>query len=347
MKPIINFLEFLFGYVSAAAERFAKATSMPFNIFLNLSRPKKALLCLPLLFAFLLIASITIIFLLLTITLYLMRLVPVLLFKNKYLLIAFTLAPIRVIKDHFPDFFDASIDSTEVNPFKKYTKAQEGMIINLILLSPSKFGEILDSSKDFPPSHPIFSGDILPPILEFIWLSQIRRNFFREAFAYGLMLIIITINVLVIFPYRSYSQLCESFTDDEITSIAVDSFIAFMLLIRYISEMRHSLKSDLEAYLNNLWNKVDFFLILLGCYTLGLDLSFIIDKESHQVREPSIMLKCFLSAFLFICWLRMLEFARGFQTTATLIKLLIRVGKDMFGFLIVLFYMIIAFAISG
>ena len=37
------------------------------------------------------------------------------------------------------------------------------------------------------------------------------------------MLIIITIKVLVIFPDRSYYQLCESFTDDEITSIAVDS----------------------------------------------------------------------------------------------------------------------------
>ena len=99
---------------------------------------------------------------------------------------------------------------------------------------------------------------------------------------------------------------------------------------------------DAKDYFTNLWNIVDMILLLISTITITIDIFSCLDLWSY-----TDILKVFHSFMIFFCFLRLLSYARGFEGSAFMIKLIIQVIIDIRYFLLLLFLFIIALSCSG
>jgi hypothetical protein len=129
-------------------------------------------------------------------------------------------------------------------------------------------------------------------------------------------------------------------------------FYIVVIQIRYknpnISTENKKRKSFFKRFFehfSNMRDILDFMVVTLGITALVSNL-FNIKIEENMNERAIDALKIMNALFFFVSWIRVLVFARGLRITSALIRLLNRVFRDMIGFLIVLFFILIGVALT-
>ena len=95
-----------------------------------------------------------------------------------------------------------------------------------------------------------------------------------------------------------------------------------------------------------LWNYIDWILILITVPAFILNLCDIFLENGLQ-NEAHSAFKSLLSISVFVVYLKLLSFARGFDETAFLVRTLIQVVIDIRFFIFFLFFMMLTLSFSG
>lgn len=210
-------------------------------------------------------------------------------------------------------------------------------------------------------NHPLYKCDIIIDLIEQRWKESFRRVFLKDFTLFSIFLLIICLNTVWIFPYRLRSfdsevigkPNCNSKSSASIILDIVTILIILMIYARneyreiksvFIHNKKYGVLKKILTHYNTIWNVLDTYVILVGLIFCSMDLAFSCRRPSDQQED---VLKVFCSMFFFSSWLRLLDFARGFSKTSTLIRMLIRVIRDMIGFFAVLFFLIVGFALAG
>ena len=237
-------------------------------------------------------------------------------------------------------------------------KAFEEVNFNLYTLQMKKTDviEIFEKYYNLPVTDPLFRRESFRYLVEFFWEKKFFYHFLFKFFIYCIFLTGVCVNILWIYPHRhsSFKFSCNrSFDGWKGLSIYLDFSIIIFLIVyflgnEYLQLFHNKFKTnpwkELKKYITSFWNILDLLLIANGIGACIYDIKGIFDDELFQQEEYTHYMKYSFASFLFFVWMRILDFARGFKLTSTLIRLLIKVFRDMIGFLLVLFFMLVGFA---
>ena len=202
--------------------------------------------------------------------------------------------------------------------------------------------EIFKTVSNFEPTNPIFANKTIIRILEYKWDLYARSYFLLEALWFLIFLSIYLINANYIFVLRVEDLLNGVNSNYYIYAMVID-FVVLGFIIKHIYEECLQLYHfNIKDYITNLWNVVDIILLCISSITITMDIMSCLNLWSY-----TDILKVFHCFTVFFGFLRLLSYARGFEGTAFMIKLIIQVIIDIRNFLMFLFLFIMALSCSG
>ena len=212
------------------------------------------------------------------------------------------------------------------------------LVKNITELSPetSEFwGKLLKLS----PSNPIFNNKNLYTIIKYKRETYGRAIYLKNFTIFSFFFLLYLINFVYLFPDRTNDT--DDVNGGEIVSVIFDIFDLLYFLWYLFSEVKQ-FKIQKSDYFSSLWNIINGILIFGAFSTLLLDIIHIlaIDFDFFPVK---VMIAI---TFLFF-WTRLLSFARGFEGTGFLIRLVEQVVMDMRSFLFMIFLVMLAFSSAG
>ena len=249
----------------------------------------------------------------------------------------------------------------------------ENVDLYICYITPNEFQEFFENLSDFPSTHPIFKNEAFVLLIEHLWINQTKNYFLKDFYIFLLFLILVCINLLWIFPERiSREDLLKEIPKDNsldgsngaqrdtwagyslasvvldlVTIIVIVFFFMLNELKSFLSQSVSGFSNKLKSHFSSFWEWIDLLLIIMGLLSSILDLTYILHPSFYQAEDSLLTIKVLYFIFLLFCWIRILDFARGFKITSALIRLIARVISDMFGFLIVLFITIIGVGLSS
>jgi len=201
-------------------------------------------------------------------------------------------------------------------------------------------GEIFKLISEFDPMNEIFESDAIIKLLEYKWNKYAKKRYFSEAGMFLIFLLIYIINVDFLFISRmgtAVNELTEGHLIFSICSGIIDVII-FIFVFRLINIERNQLKYfGFSGYFSSFWNYITFSLT-----STFLDLISCLDVYSNFD-----LLKSMQSLTIFFAFFRLMSYARGFEGSSFMIKLIIRVIFDIRYFLILMILFIISLSCSG
>lgn len=96
------------------------------------------------------------------------------------------------------------------------------------------------------------------------------------------------------------------------------------------------------SYVKDFWNVIDLLSSVLSFMSMVITLVYWMTTETDYERLRT--LDVIQAHALLIGWLKVLYFLRGLDTTSFIVNMLLKIGRDMISFLIVLFVVLVAFA---
>ena len=214
--------------------------------------------------------------------------------------------------------------------------------------------KIFELVSSYPPTHTVFKSELLIYLVENHWQRRTQSEFRKTFLVYIFFLLLNCFNLMVVFPSRLESPAEQTNSWAYFTSIIVNCiimiFLSFYLLANEIRniiiiEENKKLLIKIKTHLSNIWNILDLLVIVSGIVAISLDFAIIF--SSNKSEEHEITVQAFYSIYFFFAWIRTLDFARGFEVSSTLIRLLARVLADMAGFLLILFFIIIGMGLTS
>ena len=95
-------------------------------------------------------------------------------------------------------------------------------------------------------------------------------------------------------------------------------------------------------YFYSIWNYLDMAVIVMSLLSTSLDLKFIFaDYNALEV------IKSINSLTLFCVWVKLISHYKGYEGTAFMIRMLIKVAYDIVSFLIIMLLIMISFSFSS
>ena len=206
--------------------------------------------------------------------------------------------------------------------------------------------EITEESLDFwenllkiDPENTIFDNKNLNILVNYKWDSFIRSYYLKDMVGYLIFFVIYLINFIYLSPNRVSG---DYLTNAEVVSIILNAADIFYFLIYTYEEMLQGRKLGIIRYFSSFWNLVDVLVFLGVLSTTILDILYIFWEESSPYS-----IKIIISMTLLFLWARLLSYAKGFEGTGFLIRLVEQVIGDMKFFLIFIFLIMFAFASAG
>lgn len=242
----------------------------------------------------------------------------------------------------------------------------------LNIMVPKHDNGFINSVCELNSKHEVFGSRGFRLLVDFKWKLYARRIFFQEAIIFLSFLICVTLNGLVIMPTRVYSHpklnsnikaglaASSDLNVFAVIGICIDCILFLYWIYFFVSEVMELLVRK-RKYFSDLWNYFDIPLLgfLLSALVLNIISTANGDSDGNVVKKINItmffiflestliVLKSTFAVTLFLSWIRMLTFARGFSGLAFMVRLLIEVFIDMKNFFILMFFLTITVSFSG
>ena len=198
---------------------------------------------------------------------------------------------------------------------------------------------------DLPTSDNLFRNDTLIKILQYKWQTYGQKVFLKEGLMFVLFIVVYLVNCSYILPYRIMeTDEGVSFANGIFQQIScLLNFVVYVFLFFYIKEEVTQINVfGFSSYLNNIWNCFDLPLIIILLAVIFL--SFL---NMFQIISDQPLTKCIHSFAILFFFLRLLSFARGFQGTGFMVRLVIQCIIDIRYFFVLMFLFIIALTFSS
>ena len=202
--------------------------------------------------------------------------------------------------------------------------------------------ELFKKISNFEPTNLFFSNQAIIKILEYKWNLYAKRIYFIEAFIFLMFLTIYLLNANYFIVYRLNDQMNSINSNTYIYCLVLDLLIILFVVKHIYEEIKQYLNFKMKDYITNLWNIIDLILIFLSFMTTIIDILSCFDIWMY----PDA-LKVLHSFTILFGFLRLLSYARGFEGSAFMIKLIIQVIYDIKYFLLLMFIFIIGLGCSG
>jgi len=194
-------------------------------------------------------------------------------------------------------------------------------------------------------THPLFASKEFEGILEYKWNTYAKAKFFNKGIVFLIYVIILSIDSLFILPRRLYPEDKKNLKNREetfhIISLILDIILIFFLAYFLCSEFLEMFKRKMQ-YWKDMWNYFD----LLNMGFLTISLIFDINNIFGSFSDFHL-LKAFFALTLFMAWLRLITYSRGFKGLGFMVRLLVQVFADMKNFLILMFFITLSITVSG
>ena len=204
--------------------------------------------------------------------------------------------------------------------------------------------QIFKIISEFDPMNPIFESRAIIKLLEFKWKKYGRKKYFSEAGMFLIFLLIYIINVDFFFVSRVGTEIddaSESHLIFTIFSGIIDGII-IVFVFKLMNIEFKQMSSGFKDYFNSFWNYNDLLYISFSLTSTVLDLFSCFDVFSDYD-----FLKSMQSMTIFFAFFRLMSYARGFEGSSFMIKLIIRVIFDIRYFLILMILFILGLSCSG
>ena len=240
------------------------------------------------------------------------------------------------------------IKQNENDENKAFKKNFEIKILDIPYILDPDNGFTKSKKKLIGSNHPLYGIKEFEGILEFKWKTYVSKRFFMKMVIFLFYVILLSINSLFILPKRLYPG--EDYENREleglsekyhVLSIVFDIFLIFFMFYFLFSEFIEMCKRKKE-YWTDLWNYFDLF--NMGFLTVSLILDFINIFGSYFDLH---LLKAFYAITLFLAWIRLVTYSRGFQGLGFMVRLLIQVFIDMRNFLFLMFFITLSITVAG
>ena len=194
-------------------------------------------------------------------------------------------------------------------------------------------------------SDPLFINDSLLKILSYKWETYARKAFLKEALIFLIFLAIYLFNVSYMLPLRVIETtdgipFAEGFYQQlgAVLNVIISIFLFF-----YIKEEFQQVKVfGFQNYIKNIWNCFDLPLITMLVIVTGY--SFM---NMFHFADNLPLTKQLHSLTIFFFFLRLLSFARGFQETGFMVRLVIQCVIDIKYFFLLMFLFIFGLSFAS
>ena len=212
------------------------------------------------------------------------------------------------------------------------------LIKDITDISPATI-QLWETILQLSPTNQIFNNRNLYRLIRYKWSNYGRNFFLKEMAVYLFFFFLYLINFIYFFQDHSAST--GDTNSEEIVSVIFDC-LDLVYFTSYAGFEYNQMKIQGLRYFLSFWNMVDVILVLGTISTVILDIISIIVVEFNMSPVKIMISITFLSL-----WIRLFSFARGFEGTGFLIRLVQQVVIDMKFFLFLIFLFMLAFASSG
>ena len=238
----------------------------------------------------------------------------------------------------------------QTNETKTYRKNYEIRILDVPdILNPDN--SIIQSTlNSVEPNHPLYGIREFEAILEIKWDNYVAKRFFKKGLIFLLYVVLLTVYSVFILPKRLYpdsddeyqERLKEGFAEKyHVISVILDvmliSFVGYFLLTEFSEMIRRK-----AQYWKDMWNYFD--LLNMGFLICSLIIDFL---NIFSKYGDAHFLKALFAVTLFLAWLRLITYSRGFKGLGFMVRLLVQVFVDMKNFLFLMFFITLSITVAG
>lgn len=189
--------------------------------------------------------------------------------------------------------------------------------------------------------NPIFSNNVLALLMDYKWTNIYQTKYKYELLKSLIILALFLVNFTYILPLKDTNKYEPFNFYLIIISTILDIFLIINFIIIFYWECI-KIRQLSWRYTSSFWNVIDIFLC-------GLVLtSSVIDIVQLSIQKiPMTGPKIIYSYAMFLLWMRLISFFRGFDSTSFLLRLIFRVLADIRSFLLFILIFILAFSYSA
>ena len=187
-------------------------------------------------------------------------------------------------------------------------------------------------------TNKIFENEVLAKVISYKWESEGSKDFFQDGLSNLTFLLLYLLNALLIFPNRSPDS-----SDFEVLcyiSFVCDAILYVFLFYQGYQEAQQCYKLSLKHYISSIWNVNDVTRIVSGITSTTMDINSCFFNELY------VYAKACHSITIFVCFIKLISFARGIKNSAFIVRLIIQVFLDIRSFLFIVFIFIFALGFS-
>jgi WD40 repeat protein len=178
----------------------------------------------------------------------------------------------------------------------------------------------------------VFENEAMAVVVRVVWYNHIRKFFFLDCVIFALYYTSWVALVELTFSNEDSYEFNEDSTASWMASLTI-----FLNTLFAIKEMMQSRLGNREIYWRSLWNTIDISsIVCVYIYALNVLLPGFIPSAKVPLAVITTLL---LTA-------KVLAYLRGFGDTGWLISVLIANFRDVRGFLIILFVILVGFSVS-
>ena len=188
-------------------------------------------------------------------------------------------------------------------------------------------------------TNKLFENEVLAKAISYKWESEGSKDFIQDGLSNLAFLCLYLINSLLIFPKRSDTS-SSSYDTYCYISIFCDMILYCFLFYQGYQEAQQCYKLKLKHYISSIWNVNDVSRIVSGICSTSMDIMscywvslFTYSKACHSIT-------------IFVCFIKIISFARGVKNSAFIVRLVIQVFLDIRSFLLIVFVFIISLGFS-
>jgi len=253
--------------------------------------------------------------------------------------------------DYIINFVDGELKN-EANENRILRKNFEIRILDIPNVLNPNDAVIQSNIATIESSHPFYGRREFEAILDIKWNSYAAKKFFRKGFIFLLYVVVLTIYSVFILPQRLYSNSLEEAILKEaqglnekyhIISLIFDSFLLGFLFYFLYSEFSEVSRRG-NQYWKDMWNYFDLLNMGFLISSLIMDLLSIFNVIAYYDYH---ILKALFAMTLFLAWLRLVTYSRGFKGLGFMVRLLIQVFIDMKNFLFLMFFITLSITVAG
>ena len=188
-------------------------------------------------------------------------------------------------------------------------------------------------------TNKLFENEVLAKVISYKWESDGYKDFFSDGLLNLAFLFLYLINALLIFPYRSDSY-SENYDIYCYISLFCDIILYCFLLYQGYQEAQQCYKLSLKHYISSIWNVNDVTRIVSGFISSSMDVISIYETSLYSY------CKACHAITIFVCFIKIISFARGIKNSAFIVRLVIQVFLDIRAFLLIVFIFILSLGFS-